>query len=302
MSLPRRIAFIVVLILIAAGAGATPALAGEYPVFACEPSLGDVNNAWQGYSSDPAMPVYVNCPPGGAFNPWNDGLVTRAAMVSGSVPANAHSRLTFRAPPGASLSRMAYSHRFCGGSSFIAGLMNDAFAWLHKSDPGSCGTIVPSPYSISLGGTPAVHLITWCVSARCNLGGSSPSGYATMRNATVWVADYTTPNIALTGGAALTPGWKSGVVDLAFSATDNVGIRESDVLRGGQPIWQTNSVCNHTLSSRVRRSRLACRSIREAPPMVRSSCRCELATPQELRRRKPLSYSRTTQHRARRWM
>jgi hypothetical protein len=43
---PIRLALVLALILLA-GAGATPASAGEYPVYACEPSQGDVNNSWQ---------------------------------------------------------------------------------------------------------------------------------------------------------------------------------------------------------------------------------------------------------------
>ena len=224
MTLPRRFALMLILILIA-GAGAAPAFAGEYPVYACEPAVGDVNSSWEAYSSDSALPVYANCPPTGALEAWNRGLVTRAAMVNGSVPANAHARLTFSAPPGAGLSRMTYSHRFCGGSSFQAGLMNNAFQWLHWAPPGQCGTLVDSPHSISLGGTPAVHLMTWCAASRCTLGTNAPAGYAAMRSATVWVADATTPNVAVTGGSATTPGWKSGVIDMALAASDNVGIR-----------------------------------------------------------------------------
>ena len=246
MTLPRRLALMLVLILIA-GAGAAPALAGEYPVYACEPTVGDVNASWEAYSSDPALPVYTNCPPAGALDAWNRGLVTRAAMVHGSVPANAHARLTFRAPAGAGLSRMTYDHAFCGGASFQAGLMNDAFQWLHWSPPGHCGTPVASPHSISLGGTPAVHLMTWCATSRCTLSTNAPTAYAAMRSATVWVTDSTTPSIAVTGGSATSPGWKSGVVDLAFSASDNVGIQTGDVVRGNDVLWQRTGVCNPTL-------------------------------------------------------
>src|SRR6478735_11666023 len=109
----RRLALIIILVLLA-GAGATPALAGEYPVYACEPDHGDVNRSWVGYTGGGGTVVEVHCPTLAGVNPWQQGLVARR-LPGASPPRNAFARLTFTAPAGAGLSRITYSHRFCGG-------------------------------------------------------------------------------------------------------------------------------------------------------------------------------------------
>ena len=60
MQLPLRVALVITIILIA-GAGATPASAGEYAVYACDPAHGNVNNSWQCLSNRRGILVYVAC-------------------------------------------------------------------------------------------------------------------------------------------------------------------------------------------------------------------------------------------------
>ncbi len=206
MKVLRRLALIIILVLLA-GAGATPAFAGEYPVYACEPAHGNVNSSWVGVTGGGGTIVEVHCPTPGP-SPWQQGLVARH-IPGATAPRNAFAKLDFTAPPGATLSRMTYSHHFCGGVSFNAGLMNAAGTWLHNSSPVSCGTFLLSPYTLALGGTRSVSLVAMCVKDPCP-GTSQSSEYAAMQAVTVWVADSTAPRLTITGGSATTPGWKRG--------------------------------------------------------------------------------------------
>ncbi len=246
MNVLRRLALIIILVLLA-GAGATPALAGEYPVYACEPDHGDVNHSWVGYTGGGGTIVEVHCPTMAGANPWQQGLVVRH-IPGATAPRGAMARVTFTAPPGAGLSRMTYSHRFCGGYGFNAGLINAAGTWLHYSPPLSCGTLVLSPNTISLGGTPWVSLLAMCVHDSCP-GTVESSEFAAMNSVTVWVSDSTTPGLRITGGSATTPGWKRGLIDLAYQASDNTGIAYADVTSGAVVLDQRQAQCNQTLAA-----------------------------------------------------
>ena len=141
---------------------------------------------------------------------------------------------------------MTYSHRFCGGYGFNAGLINAAGTWLHLSAPLSCGTLVLSPNTISLGGTPWVSLLAMCVRDPCP-GTVESSEFAAMQSVTVWVSDSTAPGLRITGGSATTPGWKRGLIDLAYQASDNTGIAYADVTSGAVVLDQRRTQCNQTV-------------------------------------------------------
>lgn len=235
--------------LLMAGASA-PASAGEYPVYACEPAAGDVNHSWFPESNSQHMAAYVNCPvPWSETRDWNRGLVTLhlASGATGNDPVGGFelADLRLRAPAGAALSRMTYSHTFCGAGSFEAGLMDDAGRWLHASAPGSCGTLVPSPWTIPLGGTPSIRLITVCARTRCNIGGGERA-WASMRSATVWIADGTAPSVSITGGSLVDGGWHRGTQSLVVGGWDNVGIRHFDVYLDGKQTTGRDGACDWT--------------------------------------------------------
>jgi protocatechuate 3,4-dioxygenase beta subunit len=244
MNVLRRLALIIILVLLA-GAGATPALAGEYPVYACEAAHGNVNSSWIGATGGGGTIVEEDCPTARGPNPWQQGLVVRH-IPGATAPRGAMARVTFKAPPGAGLSRITYSHRFCGGYGFNAGLINAAGTWLHYSAPLSCGTLVLSPNTLSLGGTPWVSLLAICVRDSCP-GTVESSEFAAMQSVTVWVSDSTAPQLAITGGSATTPGWKRGPVDISYQAVDNTGIAYADVSTGVIVLDKRSSQCNQVL-------------------------------------------------------
>ena len=228
MKVLRRLALIIILVLLA-GAGATPALAGEYPVYACDPAHGNVNGAWAGFTGGGGTLVEENCPTPRGPNPWQQGLVARH-IPGVTSPRNAIARVTFTAPPGASLSRMSYDHRFCGGATFNAGIINAAGTWLHYSGPLSCGTLVLSPNTLSLGGTPWVSFAASASTTRAR--GCRNHGIRRDELGDGLGSDSTAPQLAVTGGSATTPGWKRGPIDLGYQASDNTGVAYADVAAG----------------------------------------------------------------------
>jgi hypothetical protein len=243
MTVVRRFALLILLILLA-GAGATPASAGTYQVYACVPDHGDVNRSWVGSLNSASMTAYAKCPPPLGAPSWDQGLVTR--HKSSTVPQGSSAALTFTAPAGTKLNAITYMHRFCGFGGFLAGLVNNSGTWLHNADPYTCGTFIPDqPYTMLLGGTPAVHLMTICIEDPCTA--TANIGYAAMRSATVTISDFTKPALSITGGTAVTPGWKRGSVVVKYRATDNVGIAYADAASPRTSLDEYTATCNPTL-------------------------------------------------------
>jgi protocatechuate 3,4-dioxygenase beta subunit len=247
MTGPCRLALLIVIVLLA-GAGAAPALAGEYTVQSCNAALGYGGTGWAFATTHPAMAVYDNCLSAVTTPVWNAGLVTRNGVPSdpkAKVPQGAYSAWIFRAPPGATLSRISYHHEFCGFSGFRAGLMNAAGAWLHAAGPLTCGSFIAPDYTLALGGTTAVLVRTECYDGPCLVGGGVHA-YGTIRNVAVTISDTTKPSLAITGGTATTPGWKRGVVAVDFRASDNTGIRTVQLIGSGKSRDTWNPTCSAT--------------------------------------------------------
>ncbi|HEX5618117.1 MAG TPA: hypothetical protein VFX51_06840, partial [Solirubrobacteraceae bacterium] len=246
MSAPCRLALLIVIVLLA-GAGAAPALAGEYTVQSCNAGLGYRGTGWAPVSSHPHMAVYDNCIQTAGTPEWNAGLVTRNGVASdpkATVPEGAYSAWIFRAPTGARLSRISYHHEFCGWSGFKAGLANASGAWLHAAGPASCGTLGAPDAVMALGGATEVQVRTQCVYGPCKVG-AGLLGYATINHVAVTISDTTKPALTITGGSATTPGWKRGLVAVNYSASDNTGIARVD-LRAGGLLGEFRPVCTMT--------------------------------------------------------
>jgi hypothetical protein len=229
----------------ALAAFASPAAAGEYGVIACDPGSIDVNASWFG-ATTAGMAAYATCPPpAGESRDWNQGLVTRHAINANSnatVPFFSYGWLGFRAPPGAGLSRMRYSHSFCGMGGFRAGLFTAAGGPLHVSERG-CGTFVPSPFTLQLHGIPEVRLLTICSEARCSVG-STLRGWATIRSVTVYIEDNTTPSVWLAGGSITGGGWKRGTLTADVGWSDNVGVSRVEATLAGKRVAAREGYCD----------------------------------------------------------
>jgi hypothetical protein len=248
---PRSRLALTVLVVLLAAAGAAPAVAGEYPVFACEPGAGDVNRSWVAERNHGGVEAGALCPPpGGETRNWNRGLVVRNKWVPenphATIPTGSWGALIFRAPPGTSLSRISYTHDACGWSGFSGGIMNGAGAWLRRTGPNVCGVWFGPHETLPLGGTHEVKLVVACVQGPCAAGGNVPRAWSTFRSATVWVADHSQPAVKLTGGSAVAYGWRRGSIEALFSAWDNVGIAHAQIRLGNRIEDTAASVCDHT--------------------------------------------------------
>jgi hypothetical protein len=227
-----------------AGSCAAPASAGEYGVVACDPATANFNASWFGATSS-GMTAYAACP--GGPDDWNRGLVTRhviSANANATVPFFSYAWLGFRAPPGASLSRMRYSHTFCGMAGFRAGLFTATGEPLHVSERG-CGTFVPSPFTLALHNIPEVRLLTICNDPYCNVG-SRIRAWASINAVTVFVEDNTAPNVWLAGGSITGGGWKRGTLTADVDVADNVGVSDVVVSLAGKRVTSRDGYCDVT--------------------------------------------------------
>lgn len=252
MTSRSRLALTILIVLLAA-AGAAPAVAGEYPVFACEPGAGDVNRSWVVERNHGGIEAAALCPPpGGETRNWNRGLVVRNKWVpsnpNATIPAGAWGSLVFTAPPGTALSRITYTHDACGWSGFRGGIMNGSGAWLRHSGPNVCGVWFGPNETLPLGGTDAVKLVVACVQGPCGAGGTVPRAWSSFRSATVWVADSSQPAVRFTGGSALAYGWRRGSIEALFSAWDNVGIKSVELRLGTRVEDVRLAACDYTLA------------------------------------------------------
>ena len=195
MQLPLRVAFVITIILIA-GAGATPASAGMYAVYACDPAHGNVNNSWQSYSNRRGILVYAACTRHrGSLGPWDHGLVTRA-MVNrkdkrAKIPRGASARWVFRAPPGATLSHVNYIGSYCGKFGLTGVLQADLVPvnwWYDPKGVARCST-TPRATTTPLLFRTAASLRTYCIGRPCAVGGGTARAWATMRSIAVYVID-----------------------------------------------------------------------------------------------------------------
>jgi hypothetical protein len=252
MQLPLRVALVVAIILIA-GAGATPASAGMYPVYACDPAHGNVNNSWQSYSNRRGILVYAACTGHrGSLGPWDKGLVTRA-MVNrkdkrATIPRGASARWIFRAPPGATLSHVNYIGSYCGKFGLTGVLQADLAPvqwWYDPAGVARCST-TPRATTTPLLFRTAASLRTYCVGGRCAVGGGAARAWASMRSVAVYILDHTPPSVSVTGGSGVAPGWKRGDVTFQLAMNDNVGIRRASIEGGGLVQRAYDSICDYT--------------------------------------------------------
>ena len=306
MSPTRRFALLI-LIIILAGAGAAPAQAGEYTVQSCNAALGYRGTGWAAASSHPHLAVYDNCLPGAGTPAWNAGLVTRNGVASdpkATVPQGAYSAWTFRAPTGAKLSRIGYHHEFCGWSGFKAGIASASGTWLHASGPAACGTMAAPDFTLALGGATSVQLRTQCVAGPCKVG-DGLNAYGTINNVAVTISDTTKPSLAITGGSATTPGWKRGLVTVAYSATDNVGIARVSISAGRVARRSSDNVQHDAARPLSEPSNRVSRSTRASSRAVLSHCFSRRPTPLATRShvlsRSALTTSRQARRRVSTW-
>jgi hypothetical protein len=230
----------VVMMLAAVGTRADAARAGEYPVYACSPAYGDINQSWVVTATTPALPAY-GCSHGTGFD---HGLVTRLSTRAGSVGLFAAATMTFRAPPGTSLTHMQYDRDFCGASGFRSGLWTPASGYQDMAGP-SCSP--RSTQDFPLYGGSEVHLTTACSQSTCSTNVPAADVHASMTNVRVWVNDPTPPSVWLAGGTIQTSAWQAGVRTAVIGASDATGVAQVDAYLDGVGFASRAASCDFTL-------------------------------------------------------
>ena len=78
-------------------------------------------------------------------------------------------------------------------------------------------------------------------------GAGTPLGYLRLKASVVTIRDDTAPALDA-GGSLLETGWRRGDAEVAFSATDNTGIRDVRLLIDGQERSRVDLACDYTFT------------------------------------------------------
>ena len=229
--------------------------AGTYDVVACAAAPGGANHSWSAYVPGPRMHAQPNCS-GGA------GLVVSNRPGAGVPAPGEQAWLSFWAPPGANVVSATFTGGYWrpGGSEPGA---EDYSAQLVDADRGShidgcsgystahCASWSAAPRTVSFTPTRGIALVASCWGGRCRDGLTAPSpefGAASaavrMTALSVRVSDTSLPTVI----SAVPGGWLRGTRTIAYSASDNVGIRTMRLQVGGADRASETLTCDYTRS------------------------------------------------------
>lgn len=246
---------IAMLSLLAFATAATPAHAGNYPVYACDAAPGWVNNSWVATQTHGGMAIYQECPSGG----FDTGLVTRhVGQASGStVPTGAAARWWFTAPPGAAVVGVRmnarfeqFNHRWQVGLSNGATLIDGCWA-TPSNTGGTCGSYPTELEYIPVPPSQDIYTETYCAYGPCPAYWTSGTpgnvfARAIISSITVTVSDGTLPGVSITGGGAAAGGWRAGVQSVSLDTADNSGVKWVRVLVGDREAARQDRHCDFT--------------------------------------------------------
>ncbi len=252
--------------------GAGPAWGGTYDVLACAAAPGAVNHSWTARSTSRYLAAYDRCPPSG--EPGSGGLIVRnspQARPLGNAP-DAIAEQAFRAPPGASIVALRWSgYRLrrpdARGLAYEVGLRDEHGRWYDAACTGARVCASPATpgasfayervtrHSVRIPNRRRLAFVVMCRGAGtgpCDSQstGDRNSGYVAagiaVTYARVRISDSTPPEVRRLGG----PLWTGDVADapraVELIATDNVGIRDVQLLVDGRPAAQSVSQCDPT--------------------------------------------------------
>jgi len=196
---------------------APPAEAGTYDVLACRSDQVDNrrgNNSWIPDSPSPAFDNVTQCP--------EMGIVSRLRLASDRVPYGTSTRFSFTAPPGTRIFRYQGLIQLNAARGWHAGFVDATPRWVYCG--ANCSTL--GQY---LGVDLAVDTTQLFAQVTCgDLSGCprfAQDGFLAMRQVAVSIADYILPDVAMTGGTVVTPGWHSGDQTVSIEARDSTGVR-----------------------------------------------------------------------------
>jgi len=215
------------------------AKAGTYEVTACKDNPADANASWSGFSTDPThLETGSSCATagtyGGLFARDNLGCEADCSLP----PADTSAGWRFRAAPGTSIGRVAYSRWLyvADDEDWMPALTTDDGTVLE-----TCRIVYPaSSCEVGAAGgravtydVPEASTLTFGVLCQANPYGQCTQGAtihqvsAVLYGATVTLTDNVQPSLDVTGGDLFDGGYVAGARDVSFDASDNVGIRSA---------------------------------------------------------------------------
>jgi hypothetical protein len=220
------------------------ALAGVYEVRACDAADG-VNNSWAAHTNAPWMTAYTQCPTGGD---QNAGMVARSTMPAQATGTSQGvvAQMVFTAPPGAAVVGLRASYRFSRtDATWEAALSNGQQVLRGCPAGGGSGCEIAQSEDFAIPPSGAIYIDSFCAFGSCPFGAGSGAS-ARLYSAIVRVSDDSAPGVGSPSGSLWSDGWKRGSQDVAFDASDNVGIRETNIYLDGQPVRQAAKPCDYT--------------------------------------------------------
>src|SRR2546423_345836 len=235
--------------IISAGVLAAPfvsaAHAGVYEVRACDAADG-INNSWVAHTNADWMAAYTQCPTGGN---QDAGLVARSTMPSQPTGTSQGvvAQMLFTAPAGASIVSLRASYRFSRTDATWEAALSNGQQVLRGCPAGganSCGIAV-SDEDFGIPPSSVIYIDAFCAFGSCPFGAGAGAS-ARLYSAIVRVSDDSPPSVGSASGSLWSDGWKRGSQDVSFDASDNVGIRETNVYLDGQAVRQMAKPCDYT--------------------------------------------------------
>ena len=208
----RKLLTVMSLAVAALCAGANPASAGVYVVHACFE-----NGQADGWVSAGGV---VDCPAG-------EGEGLGLGVTSPYATAYQSGRVTFSAPPGASIARMDGDVDIRQANGWHAGVYDFANSrWLFCGPTNNCdeGGFFRA-FGFDNFRSPEIGPFLICGQATC-----AGEGKVLMRRIRMFIEDFTPPEV----GIGVPAGWTRGEVAINVDANDNVGIRTAQLSVGGQ--------------------------------------------------------------------
>jgi hypothetical protein len=253
----RQIMLAVPLTLAIAVGGVSSATAGEFVISACQADRGNFASvAFDDYATR-GMRWKRACNPQG---PGLRGLVTSNVVRSGRVARGARSVFVFNAPPGTAITRFRWSgharRRDCRYALQLYAETSTGGPVPIKNVPANrrCptpkhaqGAGWPRPRTYDVGGATRIVQRVVCVGGRgrrfCSARGLN---YIRTFTAQATVIDTTGPAANVISDNAFTRGeWVRGSQNVAYDASDNVGVRAARVAVGDRnPLGQSRN-CNY---------------------------------------------------------
>jgi hypothetical protein len=219
-----------------------PAVAGTYDVTAC---FGPENASWTAFKPGPGVVPYVSCPGGidAERGVAGEGLYVRNVLGAGMASPGAAAGWHFDAPPGTTITGIAFDGRLLRNPGWHAGLQDAATErWLWCGT--ECSTSANHWVHDEVHGLSTTRLATLvrCVSAYCRR--DRLQAFVGLRNVRVTLDDPAPPALGPLAGVG--DGWVGGRLEIAADASDASGLRAERIEVDGRLVHDGARACDFT--------------------------------------------------------